>query len=106
MYVVSEATICKKSIPWLWKEVLQMVGITVCNFPSLSPALFFTSPKYLLLVKVIVTNISTHRNAAHLEGILYIEEHMRGTHNKTTTGTWGGNQSTRLTRVTMFKNTK
>ena len=106
MYVEFEATIRQKSIPWLWKEVLQMVGITVCNFPSLLPDVFFTSPKCLLLLQVIVTNISMHRKARHLEGILNIEEHMRGKHNKTTTGTCGGNQSTRLTCVMMFKNTK
>jgi len=47
-----------------------------------------------------------HRNAAYLEGIPYTEEHMRGKHNNTTTGTWGGNQSTRFTCVMMFKNTK
>jgi len=73
-----------------------MVGITISNFPSLPPAVFFTSPKCLLLLKFIVTNISMHRKAAHLEGILYIEEHMRGKHNKTTIGTCGGNQSTSL----------
>jgi len=103
---VFEATIRKKSIPRLQKEVLQVVGITVCNFPCLPPAVFFTSPKCLLLVKVIVTNISMPRKAAHLEGIPYIEEHTKGKHNKTTTGTWGSNKSTRLTCVMMFKNTK
>jgi hypothetical protein len=88
MYVVFETPIRRKSIPWLWKEVLHMAGITVCNFPSLLPAVFFTSPKCLLLLQVIITNISMHRKAAHLEGILYIEGHMRGKHNRTTTGTY------------------
>jgi hypothetical protein len=73
-----------------------MVGTTICNFPSLPPVVFFTSPKCLLLLKVIVTNISMHRKAAHLEGILYTEEQTRGKYNKTTTGKCGGNQSTRL----------
>jgi hypothetical protein len=47
-----------------------------------------------------------HRKAAHLEGILYVEEYMRGKHNKTVSGTCGSSQTTTLTCVMIFKNTK